>query len=102
MQIYSDKLFKNHIDTIEIFEPQNLKSGFEKLEALRKQGFHLLGYLRYDLSKSSDKPLMYFEAFQDVEKYISKSPVRQIGIIAKPKITKDEYFKSVEYIKKQI
>ena len=45
---------------------------------------------------------MYFEAFQDVEKYISKSPVRQIGIIAKPKITKDEYFKSVEYIKKQI
>ena len=49
MQIYSDKLFKNHIDTIEIFEPQNLKEGFDKLEAWRMQGFHLLGYLRYDL-----------------------------------------------------
>lgn len=102
MQIYSDKIFKKPIDTIEIFNPKNLKSGFEKLEALRKQGFHLFGYLRYDLSKLSDKPLMYFEAFQDVDKYNPKVPNNKIGIITKPKITKEEYFNSIQYIKEQI
>lgn len=102
MQIYSDKLFKNHIDTIEIFEPQNLKEGFDKLEAWRMQGFHLLGYLRYDLKKSAIKPLMYFEVFEKALQYCPNFPNRQIGIITKPKITKDEYFKSVEYIKTQI
>lgn len=102
MQIYSDKYFENFVDKLEVFEPSLLKEGFEKLEYLRSKGLYLLGYLRYDLSKASDKPLMYFEAYEKVGQYIPAVPSRSIGIITKPKITKEEYFKSVEYIKEQI
>lgn len=102
MQIYSDKYFENPVDKIEIFSPKDLKSGFDKLEVLRAKGLYLLGYLRYDLSQSSDKPLMYFEAFENVKKYIPSIPKIPIGIITEPKITKDEYFKSIDYIKEQI
>lgn len=102
MQIYSDKYFENPVDQIEIFEPKDLKSGFKRLEILREKGFHLLGYLRYDLSKVSDKPLMYFEAFKKVKKYIPNISNTPVGIITEPKITKDEYFKSIDYIKEQI
>lgn len=102
MQIYSDKYFENPVDKIEIFEPSMLKHGFNKLEGLRSQGLYLLGYLRYDLSEPCDKPLMYFEAFESEGKYIPSKLQRNIGIITEPKITKEEYFKSVEYIKEQI
>ncbi len=102
MQIYSDKCFDNPIDNIEIFEPSKLKEGFEKLENLRAKGLYLLGYLRYDLTKTSDKPLMYFEAFETFDKYIPAEISRPVGTIIIPKIAKEEYFKSVEYIKEQI
>ena len=58
--------------------------------------------MRYDLSKSSKYPLMYFEAYDKVEKYIPQFPDRNAGILIKPKISKDEYFRSIEYIKRQI
>lgn len=102
MQVYSNKLFTTPIDKIEIFEPSKIKEGFDKLELLREKGLYLLGYLRYDLSKPCDKPLMYFEAFEKEDKYIPSKPSNPIGIITKPKITKEEYFKSVKYIKEQI
>lgn len=102
MQIYSDKYFENPVDKIEIFEPNELKIGFKKLEDFRSKGFHILGYLRYDLTKSSDKPLMYFEAFESYSKYIPSISKKVIGTIVEPKITKEEYFKTVDYIKEQI
>lgn len=102
MQIYSDKCFVNPVDKIEIFKPSMLEEGFIRLENLRSKGLYLLGYLRYDLTKSSDKPLMYFEAYEHTGKYIPSKPTRPIGIITKPKITKEEYFTSVEYIKEKI
>ncbi len=102
MQIYSDKCFENPLDKIEIFEPSKLQEGFEKLVNLRAKGLYLLGYLRYDLTKSSDKPLMYFEAFETFDKYIPAETPCPVGTVVKPKITKEEYFKSVEYIKEQI
>ena len=70
MQIYSDKLFENRVDFIEIFEPEEIQNGFLRLENLRKKNLHIIGYMRYDLSKSSKYPLMYFEAYDKVEKYI--------------------------------
>lgn len=102
MQIYSNKLFENKEFTIEVFEPEKLKSGFEQLEQLRQQGFYLLGYLRYDLSKPCGYPLMYFEAYESFRDYVPNSSVKNAGILVDPKITKEQYFDSINYIKGQI
>ena len=103
MQIYSDKLFKNPIEIIEIFEPEFVKSGLNKIEELKNKGLHLVGYMRYDLSKTlNDYPLIYFEAFNTYEKFITKSLEYKIGTVLEPLITKDEYFNKIECIKNKI
>ena len=48
MQIYSDKLFENKVDFIEIFKPEEIQNGFFCLENLRKKNLHIIGYMRYD------------------------------------------------------
>lgn len=102
MQIFSDKLFLNPVDKIEIFSPENIKLGFKKLESLKEKGLHLVGYLRYDLKHASTKPLMYFEAFEDFQKYKPSQVDKKIGIICKPKITKEQFFQAIKKIKDNI
>lgn len=102
MQIYSNKLFENKVFTIEVFEPEKLKYGFEQLEKLSLQGFYLLGYFRYDLSKPCEYPLMYFEAYESYREYVPNSSTKIAGILVEPKITKEQYFDSISYIKEQI
>jgi para-aminobenzoate synthetase/4-amino-4-deoxychorismate lyase len=99
MQIYSDKIFDKPIEIIEVLKPTDLKNGFERLEELRKQGLYLLGYVRYDLKEI---PLMYFEAYKSYSKYRPKNTDKNIGIFAKPLISKEEYIKKVNYIKQLI
>ena len=102
MQIYSDKFFENKVDFIEIFKPEEIQNGFICLENLRKKNLHIIGYMRYDLSKKSKYPLMYFEAYDNVKKYSPQFPNKNAGILIKPKISKNEYFRSIENIKRQI
>ena len=102
MQIYSDKLFENPIEIVEVFETNDIKNGFHKLEKLKNAGYHLLGYLRYDLSKKSDCPIMYFEAFENYKHFEPQIIEKKIGIITNPKISKEEYFKDIDYIKEKI
>lgn len=103
MQIYSDKLFSNHVDKVEVFAPEGIKEGFNKLEKLKNEGYCLLGYLRYDLTKSANGcPLMYFEAFECYKNFIPEKLTKKIGIVIKPKISKDEYIEKINYIKDKI
>ena len=116
MQIYSDKLFKDPVEIIEVFEPEFVKSALYKIEKLKNKGLHLVGYMRYDLSKSANarhcicpnnyhniySPLIYFEAFEDYEQFIPKTPDYKIGTIIEPLITKENYIKKIEYIKDKI
>ena len=103
MQIYSDKVFNNPIEIIEVFEPKKVKSGLDKIEKLKNEGFYLVGYMRYDLKKEADNmPLIYFEAFRDFEPFEQKTPDYKIGTIIEPLISKEEYIEQIEYIKEQI
>ena len=103
MQIYSDKLFKNPIKIIEVFQPKDIKLGLSEIEKLKNSGLYLLGYIRYDLSKSANGfPLLYFEAFEHFEKFKSKVPDYPIGTILQSLISKKQYIKQIEYIKAQI
>lgn len=116
MQIYSDKLFKDPVEIIEVFEPEFVKSALYKIEKLQNKGLHLVGYMRYDLSKSANAdhcicpnnypsiylPLIYFEAFEDYEQFIPKTPDYKIGTIIEPLITKENYIKKIAYIKDKI
>ena len=103
MQIYADKLFSNPIDIIEVFEPEEIKNGFVRLERLKNKGYYLVGYLRYDLSKPADGfPLMYFEAFENYDDFIPKENKEPVGIIITPKIYKEEYINKINYVKEQI
>ena len=49
MQIYTDKYFENPAEIIEIFDPEKVKEGIDRVEKLRDSGFFLLGYMRYNL-----------------------------------------------------
>ena len=92
MQIYSDKIFET---PVEIIDTEDLKQGFSRIEALLKQGLHLLGYIKYDSSR------MYFEAFKSFKKY-TPSKRSGVGVLVEAKITKEEYLERVEFIKEKI
>ncbi len=103
MQIYSDKVFNNPIEIIEVFESKKVKYALDRIEELKNKGFYLVGYMRYDLKKEADNmPLIYFEAFKDFEPFEQKTPDYKIGTIITPLISKEEYIEQIEYIKEQI
>jgi para-aminobenzoate synthetase/4-amino-4-deoxychorismate lyase len=75
MQIYTNKVFNNPIETIEIFDPQKVQSALGRIESLQRQGDHLLGYMRYDLKNAaSNAPLIYFEAYDSFQPFEEKIP----------------------------
>ena len=51
MQIYANKIFKNPVETIEIFDPSDVKYALDRIEILKSKGLYLVGYMRYDLKK---------------------------------------------------
>lgn len=103
MQIYHDKIFYNPIDTIEIFAPKDLKSGFDRIEKYKNNGLYIIGYLRYDLSHTvKGYPLMYFEVYDKFKQFVADEIEKCIGISVSPKITKEEYFEKINYIKNKI
>ena len=102
MQIYANKIFKNPIETIEIFDPRDVKSALGRIEILKSKGLYLVGYMRYDLKKTCNLPLVYFEAFDSFEPFEQKTPDYKIGTIVNPLVSKEEYAKAVEFIKEQI
>lgn len=103
MQIYADKIFNNPIETIEAFQPKDVKSALDKIEFLQSKGLYLLGYMRYDLKNvAGDAPLIYFEAFDSFQQFGEKTPGYKIGTIVKPRLSKEEYSQKIGYIKEQI
>ncbi len=93
MQIYSDKCFKNPIETIEAKNEQ-LKTALNKIDKLRKK-YHLIGYITYDFSE------LYFEVYDKYEKYTPKAP-KKLGTIIKPRINKKDYIDNIKKIKNYI
>ena len=112
MQIYTDKYFENPAEVIEIFDPEKVKEGIDRVERLRDRGFFLLGYMRYNLNKVNQKgaPLVYFEAYKNYTKlsditdsYTGENHRSEpAGTYLIPQITKDEYIRRIKYIKEQI
>ena len=102
MQIYANKIFNNPIDTIEIFDPSEVKFALDKIDALQCKGYYLVGYMRYDLNTASNSPLIYFEAFDSFEPFVERKPDYKIGTIVKPLVSKEEYAEKVAFIKEQI
>ena len=102
MQIYTDKLFTAPAEIIEIFDPARLKDGFRQIEECRKKDLYLLGYTRYDLTKPSDKPILYFEAYQSWKENKPDAPKHKAGTIIKPKISQEEYIRAINTIKERI
>ena len=103
MQIYANKIFKNPIEIIGIFNPNDVKFALDHIEKLQRQGYYLLGYMRYDLKNAaSNAPLIYFEAYDSFQPFEEKIPDYKIGTIVKSRITKEEYAQKIDYIKEQI
>lgn len=103
MQIYSDKVFSNSVETVVAFEPEDVKNALDQIETLRNKGLYIVGYMRYDLKKAAaGLPLVYFEAFESFEPFKQKTPDYKIGTIVTPNISKEEYAKQIAYIREQI
>ena len=101
MQIYADKVFKKPVETIEIFEPENVESALDRIETLKNEGLYLIGYIRYDIKNvSKEAPLVYFEAFESFETFKQKNPNYKIGTIVKPLISKKEFRFVISYTTK--
>jgi para-aminobenzoate synthetase/4-amino-4-deoxychorismate lyase len=72
-----------------------MKTAFSLLEKYRKK-YYLLGYISYDFE------FLHFDVYENFEKYIPSKFSKPYGIIAKPLISKEGYFKNIELIKKYI
>ncbi len=108
MQIYSDKLFKNPSKIISAFNRDEFISAFKELEIL-KEKYYLIGYIRYEandifLGKNiiSKFPLLYFEAFENYEKFEQHQNSREIFLFPNPKISFEDYKKGFDKIKSEI
>ena len=93
MQIYSDKLFKNPIDTIEF--KGDITPAFEKIEFYQRAGKYLLGFVTYDFK------YIYFEVFDGYEEYIPKNS-KPFGLVKTSLVSKEDYIYSIEKIKEYI
>lgn len=103
MQIYADKVFDTPVETVEAFEPQEVKPALDRIESLKNKGLYLVGYMRYDLKTPAKRsPLIYFEAFDSFRPFEPKIPGYKIGTVVTPLITQDEYAEQVARIKEQI
>lgn len=107
MQIYSDKVFQNPVYVIKAFDNEGVKNAFKELEIL-KEKYYLVGYVRYETYKifqniaiTSKEPLLYFEAYRDYSAF-ETAPLVNHKTYTYPKVTKDEYFANINYIKEQI
>ncbi|MDE6139063.1 MAG: anthranilate synthase component I family protein, partial [Candidatus Gastranaerophilales bacterium] len=95
MNIFADKLFKNPIEIIEANSKEEMKNAFALLDKYREK-YYLLGYISYNFEE------LYFEVYDNFEKYIPDRVEKSYGIIAKPLISKEEYFDCIDKIKKYI
>lgn len=108
MQIYTDKLFFNPIKIIEAFNNEEFIKAFELIEKYRKTHY-LLGYIHYEakdifLGKSikSKLPLLYFEVFENYQKYNPEIPKNDIFLNTRPNITYTKYEKNIKKIREYI
>lgn len=108
MQIYSDKIFKNPQKIISAFDSESFIFAFQETEKLKNK-YYLIGYVRYEakdifLGKNikSKYPLLYFEAYENFEKFSPNESPQKVFLFPKPKISFDEYKKGFEKIKSEI
>ena len=108
MQIYSDKIFKNPQKIISAFDSESFISAFNEIEKL-KDKYYLIGYVRYEakdifLGKNvtSKYPLLYFEAYENFEKFLPNKNPQKFFLFPKPKISFAEYKKGFDGIKSEI
>lgn len=109
MQIFNDKLFRNPIEIIEVFDSAELKQATEKLDKY-KEKYYLLGYIRYEAKEAflgnnltTKKPLLYFEVYENYEKISTKTKdLTEAKIFIKDVIKKEEYINNINKIKELI
>ena len=109
MQIFNDKLFRNPIEIIEVFNAAELKQATEKLDKY-KEKYYLLGYIRYEAKDAflgnnltTKKPLLYFEVYENYEKISTKTKnLTETKIFIKDVIKKEEYINNINKIKELI
>lgn len=108
MQIYSDKKFNNPVKIISAFDRKGFLKAFEEIEIL-KNNYYLAGYIRYEAKDvfsgkniNSALPLLYFEAFENYEKFESEQNKKTVWLFPKPAITYEEYKNGFDKIKQQI
>ena len=108
MQIYYDKSFKNPIKIIQAFNNEEFVKAFDEIEKYRKDKF-LLGYIRYEAKNiflgddiKSSLPLLYFEVYNEFDKYSPNSKINSINIETTPCLHYSRYKQAVEKIKNEI
>lgn len=107
MIIYYDKLFKHPVDVITAFSGAEFKDAFTRIENYAETHY-IAGYICYEAKEiflgndiKSDAPLLYFEVFDDYEKYIPSLP-ENLSITPVPDVDFCEYKNAVETIKSEI
>ncbi len=100
MMIFNTKCFDEPIAYLQCFKFEELKNAFDEVEKYKNQGFHLVGYVRYNFEEDRNLPILYFEVFDKFKKYKETKTNTKIHVL--PLIEKEEYFNAVQNIKNEI
>lgn len=108
MIIYAEKCLKNPKEIITAFDNDSVISAFNRIEELKNK-YHIAGYIRYEVKDiflgrkiNSKLPLMYFECFENYEKFENLKNPPQVFLKLKPEISYDNYTNAIQKIKDEI
>lgn len=110
MQIFADKKFTNPVGIIKAFDNDGFFEAFSQIENLRKRpNNYLVGYIRYEAKEiflgkqvESQMPLLYFEVFENYEKFKISQKKLNVNISPVSLIDYNTYRKAIEKIKGEI
>lgn len=98
--IFGNYRYIKRLDTLAAFVPEDVPTTFAALENAAKDHY-VLGYCRYDLTRPSSLPLMWFEVFAAREPY---KPLPTNPVILHPTcaLTFTDYSRAIDRIKHYI
>ncbi|TGK28090.1 aminodeoxychorismate synthase component I [Leptospira gomenensis] len=111
---YGKIIFRNPVDTIDAYKPEELNASLNKIDSYLKKGFHVAGFISYEAGTffsgmnwkeyETVLPLLRLAVFENPEKIRDegKDYLRNFGFYVTRRPEESEYFHNLDEIRKRL